>query len=80
MQVFVKVFANLRDYLDPKPPIGEKIPIHIHEGATVEDIVKELKIPLDQVAIVFINGVGKTLRTQLHDGDTVSIFSPVGGG
>ena len=81
MKVFVKVFANLRDYVNPKPAIGEKIELSVEKGISVREIIKKLGIPEDQVAIVFINGVGKDLDFKIDkDGTLISLFSPVGGG
>ncbi len=81
MKVFVKVFANLRDYIHPKPAIGEKIELDVKPGTTVRELIKRLGIPEDQVAIVFVDGVGKSLDYALKkEGTNISLFSPVGGG
>lgn len=50
------------------------------EGATPKDIIGQLSIPEEDVAILFINGRGRKIDTIIAENDTVSIFPPVGGG
>ena len=81
MKVYVKVFANLRDYVNPRPEIAEKIELEVERGTKVGNIVKDLGIPEQEIAIVLINGVHKSLDTELdQEGAVISLFSPVGGG
>ncbi len=81
MKVYVKVFANLRDYVNPRPEIAEKIELEVEKGTKVGNIVKDLGIPEQEIAIVLINGVHKSLDTELdQEGAVISLFSPVGGG
>jgi len=74
MKVTVKLFATLRqgrfdiEVLD------------IHPGTEVGDIVKQLGIPDKEVTLIFINGRHGQLTSELHDGDTLGMFPPVGGG
>ena len=75
MQIQLKLFATLRAYT---PDDAEAYPIT--PGMTAMDIVDNLKIPLKDAKLIFINSTRKELDTPLKDGDRVGIFPPVGGG
>ena len=74
MQVTVKLFATLRqgrfdiERFDLPP------------STTVGDIVQKLGIPEKEVTLIFINGRHGELSSALHEGDTLGMFPPVGGG
>lgn len=74
MQVTVKLFATLRqdrfdiDTLDLPPE------------TKVIDVIQKIGIPEKEVTLVFINGRHGDVTSELHDGDTVAMFPPVGGG
>jgi molybdopterin converting factor small subunit len=74
MQVVVKLFATLRqgrfdiDILD------------LPSGTTVRHIVQKLGIPEKEVTLIFINGRHGEPTSELHEGDTIAMFPPVGGG
>ena len=42
--------------------------------------MKELKIPEDEVTLIFVNGRHADGRLSLKEGDVVAFFPPVGGG
>lgn len=74
MKVTVKLFATLRqgrfdiDTLDLPP------------GTTVGDVIQKLGIPEKEVTLIFINGRHGEPSSELHHGDTLGMFPPVGGG
>ena len=74
MEVTVKLFATLRqgrfDIRSSEFPTGAK----------VGDVVKMLGLPEKEVTLIFVNGVHGTFATELHAGDTLALFPPVGGG
>lgn len=74
MNVVVKLFANLRINNE------KEYALEIKDGSTPADILNKINIPLEDVAIVIINGRRKEIDTSLQEGDIVSIFPPVGGG
>lgn len=74
MDVKVKLFATLRNNR------GKEIEFTLKDGADVQKIIEILNINEEDVAILLINGRDGTLDKKLSDGDTVSIFPPVGGG
>lgn len=74
MQITVKLFATLRDN-------REKImTMEVESGITPRLICERLGIPVDEVAIIMINGRGVNLETVLQTDDVLALFPPVGGG
>ena len=70
----VRLYAMLRQG-------REKIIMLENQGfSTARDIISHLDIPVGEVSILLINGIHKPLDAQVKDGDTVSLFPPVGGG
>ncbi|MFX0081725.1 MAG: MoaD/ThiS family protein [Candidatus Hodarchaeota archaeon] len=76
ISVTVKFFATLRDY-GPNKEV-----LMIPENSKVVILFDKYDIPQDaRRAVILINGSPhKDLNTILEDGDTVSIFPPIGGG
>jgi molybdopterin converting factor small subunit len=72
--VTIKLFATLRqgrfdiDIIDLPP------------GTLVGEIVSRLGIPEKEVTLIFINGRHGDFASELHDGDSLAMFPPVGGG
>lgn len=79
MQVHVKLFAGLRR-LRPGLEIGQAFPVELPEGATTGQLVQQLGLPVDEVKVVFVNGIARPTEHSLAGGDQVGIFPPVGGG
>jgi molybdopterin converting factor small subunit len=79
MDIEVKLFATLRDYL-PRGSDRFSCKLKIEGRPRVQDIISKLKIPEGIPKIILVNGVhGKNDQT-LKEGDVVSIFPPVAGG
>ncbi|KAF0178734.1 MAG: molybdopterin converting factor subunit 1 [Nitrospirae bacterium] len=74
MKITVKLFATLRT------DRFEQDVLHAESGTSVQQMIDMLTIPPDEAAIIFVNGRHADLRTALSDGDTLSIFPPIGGG
>jgi len=79
MHVTIKVFASLVNYV-PGTAAGVPFDFEIAHRTTVSELVKSLKIPLKDVAIVLVNGKDKIAQHELNNGDEVSIFPLIGGG
>jgi len=75
MPIDLKCYATLA----PLTPAGANA-FPIKEGETVKALAERLNIPLEEVKIVFVNGLAAELDRVLADGDRVGIFPPVGGG
>jgi len=75
MKVTVKLFAELRDLL-PRGSSNGSCVVKIRNGDTVSSVFKELKIPEDEVHMVFINSGQAKKDSVVGDGDTISAFPP----
>lgn len=74
MKITVKLFATLRRGR------FDRDDLECTEPSRVIDIVRRLAIPEKEAAIIFINSRHAAFDTELHEGDTLAIFPPVGGG
>jgi molybdopterin synthase sulfur carrier subunit len=74
MHVTVRLFATLS-----RGQTGDRI-IEVAPGTTVRQVVNRLKVPEDQVTLIFVNGRHAEPDRQLAEGDTVALFPPIGGG
>jgi sulfur carrier protein len=74
MEVNVKLFATLRDgrFKEEKA--------NINENTQISDIISKYNIPKEEVKICLVNGRDADLNQTLKNGDTLSLFPPVGGG
>ncbi len=83
MQVTLKLFATLSDYL---PPGAAKnaIPREVGDGVSVRDLLASTGVPMEKCHLILVNGVycapAKAGEKQLAAGDTVSVWPPVAGG
>jgi molybdopterin converting factor small subunit len=79
MEIEVKLFATLRDYL-PKGSSRFSCKMEIDDHTRVQDILSRLKIPEEIPKIILINGLHRKKEEILKEGDVLSIFPPVAGG
>ncbi len=49
-------------------------------GITVRELLEAMKVPLEAVKVVFLNGVQATGDEVLREGDRIGVFPPVAGG
>jgi len=74
MRVTVKLFATFRD-----GRFKEK-EFELPAEATVKELLGQIRLTPDQVAILLVNGRNGRPDQELQDGDILSLFPPVGGG
>lgn len=79
MQIEIKLFATLRDYL-PKGSDRFSCKMEIGEKTKIRDILEKLGIPEDIPKIILLNGIHGKKEEILKEGDVLSIFPPVAGG
>ncbi len=79
MEIEVKLFATLRDYL-PKGSGRFSCRMEIDGQTRVQEILTKLNIPEEFPKIILINGVHGKKEQVLKEGDVLSIFPPVAGG
>jgi molybdopterin converting factor small subunit len=80
MNIEVKVFYNLAEYLPPES-LNQKNCISLEEGSNIKTILEKLGIPEQMTKVILVNGIKPTSNeTPLKDGDLVAIFPPLAGG
>jgi molybdopterin converting factor small subunit len=79
MEIEVKLFATLRDYL-PKGSSQFSCRIEADEKTRIQDILTKLKIPETIPKIILVNGIHAKKDQPLKKGDVLSVFPPVAGG
>ena len=79
MKVELRLFANLAKLLPPGSQ-NKRAKMTVRKGATVDDLLDKLNIPPKITNIVMINGVHKGRKTELNEGDVISVFPPIAGG
>ena len=80
MKVDLKLCASLAKYAAGTPGLEGTVSMEVSEGKTIGEVLKGLKVPLDSVKLVFLNGVHSDMNQTLRDGDRVGVFPPVAGG
>jgi sulfur carrier protein ThiS len=77
LNIHLQLFSILRDKLPPELK-GQTI-MHLNEGATLKDLLEELKIT--RKVAISVDDIQETdHKRKLVDGERVKIFSSVGGG
>lgn len=75
IRVQIRLYASLKGL---EPPAAGSHPLA--PGTTVGEALAQIKVPADQVKLVFVNGRMAHLHRVLEDGDRLGAFPPVGGG
>lgn len=79
MTVQVKLSTTLRKYIaDYNPEQG--LSVDIKADTRIDDLAKQLGLPLKEIKFVMLNGRYKPLETSLKSNDQVAFFPAVGGG
>jgi sulfur carrier protein len=74
MTIEIRLFATFRESR------GKIVWLDCPHGTTVGEALAKLDILPADVAILLRNGRDTDILTSLQDGDTLSLFPPVGGG
>jgi sulfur carrier protein len=74
MKATVKLFATLRQAR------GKVIEMEITENTVVRDLLNQLSIENEEIAILLVNGKDGKFDQKIYEGDIISLFPPVGGG
>ena len=74
MKVRVKLFATLRKF-GP-----EEQEMELPENASVEDVIRLLKLPEKIPILRIVNGEHRNLKHTLKEGDEIALFPPIAGG
>ena len=84
MQITLKLFASLANYLPPNKKNGIEADIEVAEGSTIGDMIEFYKIPSKSAHLVMVNGVyvnpDQRFSYILKENDALAICPPVAGG
>ncbi len=77
MQVTIKLYGNLKRYMPGKQEIGQ---MELSPGTTVRALLARLGVPDNDIWMSAVNDTVVPDASELHDGDVLEVFEPVGGG
>lgn len=85
MNITLKLFASLTDYLPPESRYTNIVTLTLpQDGVTVAQVIAQQNLPEKLVHLVLVNGhyVAAEQRAQhvLQDGDVLAIWPPIAGG
>ena len=84
MKVTLKLFANLSGYLPADARRSSRIDLEVAPGATIRNLVDQVRVPPERCALVLVNGEFVPERDRdgwvLRPDDILAIWPPVGGG
>ncbi len=77
MRITLKLYGNLKQYAPGK---AESAQVEIGDGTTIRGLLERLGVPDKRVWMSAINDKVFDDSSELHDGDVLEVFEPVGGG
>ncbi len=84
MQVTVKLYASLSDYLPSHARREHAVSLEFSDSTTLTQVVDSMGLPAELVHLVLLNGVyvepEVRAETRLSDGDAVAVWPPIAGG
>lgn len=77
----LKIFLSsvLRKYAPAYDPV-KGLEMEVSGSITVAEVCREMKIPLDNIKVIMVNGRSQELDYVLKGGERIGLFPPVGGG
>ena len=79
MKIELRLYASLAAFM-PEKRAGNLWMFEVSEGTTIRNLLKQLKVPPEDIKVVFLNGIHASDEDILKEGDRVGIFPSVGGG
>jgi sulfur-carrier protein len=79
MKIEFNLFASLDQYM-PIPEGDSSKTMEFKSGSSVQEILEQFSVPLDQVKLIFINGIRGEIDHILKEGDRLGVFPAVAGG
>lgn len=84
MNITLKLYATLGDYLPVEARRTNQLALEVEEATTVTDVIAPLRMPEKLVHLVLVNGhfVPPAARAtrKLAEGDVLAIWPPIAGG
>ena len=77
----MRVTVELQAYLEQYSPDGQAVfEYTLPDDATVQTLVRKLKVPEEMAGVIVINGRSADFDNPLQDGDKVIFIPPLAGG
>ena len=84
MNITLKLFASLTDYLPAESKYTNIVALDVAMGTTIDNIIEQHHLPPKWVHLVLVNGVysypEQRAAHTLVDGDVLAIWPPIAGG
>jgi sulfur carrier protein ThiS len=84
MNITLKLFASLTDYLPVESKYTNIVALDVTEGTTIGNIIEQHNLPEKWVHLVLVNGVyiypDQRAKHQLVQDDVLAIWPPIAGG
>ena len=84
MNITLKLFASLTDYLPPASKYTNIVELDIAAETTISQLVELYRLPEKQVHLVLVNGTyvapDQRASRTLTEGDVLAIWPPIAGG
>ena len=84
MNITLKLFASLTDYLPTAEKYTNQVALDITPDTTIGELVERYRLPPKQVHLVLVNGsyIAPEHRASktLVEGDVLAIWPPIAGG
>ncbi len=77
----MRVTVELQAYLQQYSPDGKsKFEYDLPDGATVQTLVSQLKVPEEMASVIVLNDLNADFPDPLKEGDKVALIPPLAGG
>lgn len=84
MNVTLKLFATLSDYLPLEARKDNALALDVAPATTIRQLIEQYNLPEKLTHLVLINGEfvppGARASRTLHEGDVMAIWPPIAGG
>jgi len=84
MNVTLKLFASLTDFLPADARFSNLVELDVAPGTTIQQVVEQFRLPPKQVHLVLVNGhyiaADQRASRALEAGDVLAIWPPIAGG
>ena len=83
MQVTIKLYATLTDYL-PAGSKNNRVEVELADNTVIETALAPFSLPARLTHLVLLNGVfiprEERASTAIRNGDTLAVWPPIAGG
>ncbi len=84
MNITLKLFATLTDYLPQESKYTNIVALDVADGTTIGNVIEQHSLPAKWVHLVLVNGVyiypEQRATHTLVEGDVLAIWPPIAGG